>query len=402
MSFIVEDTSTYRRRDLFLTRLYYFAMYGGAGFIFPFMNLFFERRGLSGQQTGWIVAFTSLTALIAAPLWTNWSAQSRSPRSILTAALILSGLAAYWLSQQSLFLWISVVACLRVLVNAGIFPLSDSLALKVTGATQSGFGSVRMWGSAGWAVVVVFSGYLIEKTDITSGFIGYMISYFLCAAVLAGIHEPKLPRYSHSAPQTSINTFARSILKSPGLLGLAVMLLITGISNNGVVQFENVFLDHLGAPESLIGIASMVSAAVEIPGMLWADRMVRRYGARGILLFSLALNGLLRLLVLLSPTISMIIFQRALGGIAFSFYTVSLLINISGNTSPQETPTALAFFTVTLASLIGMVATPLSGLAFDLAGGQWLYLISAVGYGVSWLVLRANDSNSGHKESADD
>jgi MFS family permease len=87
------------------------------------------------------------------------------------------------------------------------------------------------------------------------------------------------------------------------------------------------------------------------------------------------------------PAILTILVQRAFSGVAFSFYTVALVRFIGQQTGPQETRTVLALYTVTLVSLIGIVAPPFAGAAYDRFGARWLYPIAVMGYLLGWLIL---------------
>lgn len=383
----------FNQRDLWLTRMYYLILLGGGGFIFPFLNLFYVRQGLTGVQVGWVIALNSIMALIAAPLWTEWSVNSSKPRGVLALGIITSGLGFIWLSYQQTLVMIAAVSILRGLTHAGIFPLSDAMALRVTGATRSGFGSVRVFGSAGWAVIVLIGGYLIERAGIPYAFACAAIAYTASALLLRTIRSPRksatMLSQSTLRKPGGFGTVTATILKTPALTGLVITLVVVGIGNVGVLNFENVFLDQLGAPESLIGVASMLSAVVEVPGMFWADRLVRRQGPGRILVTGLLLTGITRGMVVAFPGIPAILAQRALGGIAFSFYTVALIQYISRYTPAESTGTVLAVMTVTLSSIIGIAGAPVSGWLFDMVGAYWLYAIAVVGYLVGCLALTA-------------
>ncbi len=122
--------------------------------------------------------------------------------------------------------------------------------------------------------------------------------------------------------------------------------------------------------------------------MLWTDRLIRRGSIHRLLLLSMLMTGLLRGMVLLMPSILTIIAERAMGGVAFSFYTVGLTAFIGEQTHRHETGTVLALYTVTLSSLISIVGSPLSGIAYDQWGARSLYAIALAGYLIGWLCLR--------------
>ena len=264
-----------KRRDLWLTRLYYLTTLGGTGFISPFLNLFYVRLGLSGTDIGLVAAIGSVVALIAAPVWTSESRKRRNPRTLLQIALTLMALSYLWLGQQKLFWGIAFVTVIRALVGAAISPLSDSLALSVTGATKSGFGSVRVWASIGWVISVLSGGWLIERAGFGVGFAGVCLVSLAGVVFLFPIEPRHFAKERVQGQQTArLGTVIRDVLHNRAMVGVGLMMSIIGIANSGVGQFETVYLSTLGAKESLIGVAGMASAVVEIPCMLWADRLV--------------------------------------------------------------------------------------------------------------------------------
>jgi PPP family 3-phenylpropionic acid transporter len=381
--------SALSRRDLRFTRLYYFVFYGGVGFISPFLNIFYVRLGLNGTQIGWNAAVAALITLIAAPLWASKGERWLNPRRMLQTALLLSALGYFLLIWQSLFWGIVAVTIFRTLVGAGLSPLSDGLALAVTRTNRTGFGSVRVWASMGWVVAVLFSGWVVQQTDLRSGLAGACVMTLVGAVVVLGIRPENFSSQSADGEKTTaLKTLMQGLLRNPAMVGVALMLIIISSANNGVAQFETVYLDTLGAKETVIGVAGMLSAVVEIPSMLLADRLASRKGAYHLLLIAMMMSATLRAMVFLAPAVMTILVERAIGGVAFSFYTVGLIRFIGQQVRPHETRTVLALYTVTLVSLVGTVAPPFAGAAYDRFGARWLYPIAGAGYLLAWLILQ--------------
>jgi PPP family 3-phenylpropionic acid transporter len=171
------------------------------------------------------------------------------------------------------------------------------------------------------------------------------------------------------------------------LIGLTVALMFIWLSSIGLYQFEPIFLDELGASETLIGLSGTLQALVELPGMWWADRLVRRYGSNRLLSAGVLLGAAMRGLVLLSPTLSTVIVARVLAGVSFSFFTVALVEFIGGRIPAEQVTTVWAFYSVTLRGLVSMLGSPLGGMAFDALGAYWLYAVALGGGILGWLVL---------------
>ena len=368
-------------KDLFFARLYYFTFMGGWGFILPFANLFYISLGFSGKQIGFISSTSAIVGMIASPIWVSTVKRHPAAQRILQIAIILGAIGYYFIGRQTDFLPIIIVIFLHSLAASGVMPLSDSMAVTVSQESGMGYGSVRAWASLGWIASVLLSGQLVEHFGYIAAFIGVASMWVISSTVVFFIQ----PRYfTHSQTQDqarpSLRVAIRRVFQDRTLLGFAVALVAIGFLNSGVLQFENVFLAQLGASKRLISVAGILSAVVELPFMIYADRFVHRIGAHRLMLIALSLTFFQRLTVLLLPFIPTIMIVRFIGGVAFSFYTISFVGLISSRTQSSETGTVLALFTVTIAGLVNIVAAPIGGAIFDTVGARWLYAFSALGY----------------------
>jgi PPP family 3-phenylpropionic acid transporter len=378
----------HHHRDLIVARAYYLAYMGGWGFILPFLNLFYVSLGLTGTQIGTIGSVSSVIGLTFSPIIVTEIKKRPQARAILQASLILGAIGYFLLGQQTTFLGIVGIVIFQSLAGAGIMPASDAMAVQVAQEAGTGYGSVRVWASVGWILSVLASGWLIEHFGFEAAFLGVSLMWVI-AALLPILIEPRyfIASRPPEAGGSSIQGALRHILRDRTLAGYAVALLFMVFLNNGVLQFENVFLAQLGASKQLISIAGILSAVVEIPFMIYADRYVRRVGAHRVLLFAVILTLLQRAAVFLLPGIATIMIVRFLGGVAFSFMTIAAVFLISSRTDPSQTGTVLALYTVTLNGLITVLAAPVAGATFDVLGARWLYALAVGGYGMALLSL---------------
>jgi PPP family 3-phenylpropionic acid transporter len=193
---------------------------------------------------------------------------------------------------------------------------------------------------------------------------------------------------SSDQPKRSLRQSIRMVLSDPRLRRLALALGIFLSMMYGLRLFESLYLKQLGAGEAVVGLMSTIGATIELPGMLWADRLVKRYGAVRLLRCSFVLEVVRLTGVLLVPSAPTLVLMRVVGGISFSWYVVAVFSFISEAAPDRQVTTTLALFNVTLASFIRMIAAPSSGFIFDLVGGYWLYALGAIGSLVAWLILK--------------
>jgi MFS transporter, PPP family, 3-phenylpropionic acid transporter len=377
-------------RNLWLIRLYYIFYFGGMGAIFPFLTLFYVHNGLSGTQIGVLNALVALGCFISAPIWGWLSDNALRPRLILQVALVLDCLTLYLVSRQTAFLFITIFIVLNALAAGGVNPQSQIQALLISEKNRTGYGSIRLCGSLGYALAALVSGMAIQQTTLLAGFYLFCALTLFAALILFLIrnHLQDLPE---QAPQvrptkTSISSIFNVIFKNPQLVAYLFALIIVAIMSNGV-SFESVYLQRLGASEAVIGRLSTLGALVEIPMMLLADRLMRKKGSTITLIMGWLFYVVALLAIVIHPSIASFIIYRVILGLSFSLYAVSCTYFVVERTPDQQAGTILAFFSVTVGNLINMIASPISGALFDWAGPYWLYVIALAGYCIAAAII---------------
>ncbi|MBP7228137.1 MAG: MFS transporter [Longilinea sp.] len=382
-----------RPDELSYLRLYYFLYIGSGAFLFPFIGLFYQQQGLSGTQIGLLATLGALVSMVAAPFWARLSRQVNRPRRMLQGVLLLSALLTILMGHQSGFWLLAVFANLRVLAASGISPVSDALTLSLTSKRQSGYGSVRLWGSLGWALIALIGGWWIQRSSLVTGFWAHAAGLGLCSLILFGI--PVQANTTSAGRGSAAAAAWKTLQGQPLLIGLCVSLVVLWLTRNGVGNFEALYVKSLGGDTTIIGLMSTLGAFSEWPGMVLADRLVRKHGPGRVFAWGLLIWMAATGLMLLSPTVQMALFKSVFNGIGFSFFTVGMVMLINKTTPPEQTATILALILTTLQGLVTTLVSPLSGLAFDRMGAPILYWIAIGGMLLSWAIfeiftLRAN------------
>ena len=376
-------------RNLHLIRLYYFLWIGAGGFLSPFVTLFYKARGLNGIELGLLGTFDAVTGMLAAPFWGRWGDASRHARRLIMLALLASACFALLLGIQSLFWTISIFIILDGLITAGTGSLSNVQAIMAVNGEKSGFGSIRLWGSLGWAVITVLAGLLIEKLGLYVPFAGYAGMLVAAVFVLFFVQDsPKPKTIIKRTDRVRLGQIIAKLSHNHTVLGMALAFTVIWITTIGRSQFETLYMTSLGAHTSLIGIANTVSALFEVPFMLLADRLIRRYGSRRILRISLLAQAGSFLPVVLFPAIPSFFILRIMASIALSFNVPAYYSCLVENAPEGQSSTVVSLFDVTLRSGVTLLAAPLAGYLYDLLGPYWLYPIGLGGCLLAWLILR--------------
>ena len=126
------------------------------------------------------------------------------------------------------------------------------------------------------------------------------------SAAMAGLVFALLPRglFDRAGSTEGVEGAPEKGLPMRGVLSLIICdrylwftvlaLALTDTLQDGFRSFEPLFMQDLGLTQSMIGLASTLSALGEVPFMLWGDRLIRRFGIRQMILFTFVFDLLRR------------------------------------------------------------------------------------------------------------
>ena len=236
----------FANRNLKLIRTYYFLWIGAGGFLSPFVTLFYKSRGLTGTEIGLLSTFGAITGMLAAPVWGRAGDSSRHPRRLIMLALLASACFALLRGIQSLFWMISIFIVADALIGSGAGSLSNVQAVNAASGEKSGFGSIRLWGSLGWAVVTPLAGWLIESLGLYVPFAGYAVLLVAAVSVLFFVRGETRPK---SEMQKVVRVPLRQMLwtlsKNKTMIGVALGIYHHLDHHDGPVSIRNSLHDPI-------------------------------------------------------------------------------------------------------------------------------------------------------------
>ncbi len=271
---------------MLLPSIYYFITYGALSVLFPFLALFYQSQGLTGGQIGLLAAFSPIIAFFGAPLWTGAADTTRrhklfallSTLGVVIITFIFPGVASF----GGLILMVSLWA----FFYAPTGPLVDSAVLALMGDRKERFGRIRLWGTIGYGIVAPFAGNMIGRLGLKWAFWGYAI--LMLGGLLVINRIPFRQGHSNGSFRGGLRTL---FANQPWMLFL-VMVFIAGIGMATINNYLFVYMQSLGASKTLMGFALTVSTLSEIPALFFSDRLLRRFGARGMLVIAMTTIGL--------------------------------------------------------------------------------------------------------------
>jgi oligosaccharide:H+ symporter len=345
----------------------------------PFLNVYFSDLGLTGLQIGMIASVTPLASLVWSPfisaLADRYHKRVQFLQWSMTAWMIMLGIVAlpktFWLLMPLVFL--------MSLARSATSPLGDSMIAGMSVRHGLSFGRMRMWGSAGFALVSILGGYLWTQVGYNPMF-GIAILLALPVIFLSGKLE------SGPVVNSQTRTAITDLLRDPGLVTLFVVSFLMGAAMLSTYIFGGIYMASLGGSESMMGLMFGLSALVEVPVMHYSGNIIDRLTSTHTLWLSLLILTLSIFGFVLSSTPAMLVMTGLVKGVGFGLFAVTLVRLIDERSPDEWKSTAQAISSVCLFGLSMLLTSALFGYLFDNFGGVTMYGVATM-MGITAVIL---------------
>jgi MFS family permease len=342
--------------------LIYFCYFAAGGSLTPYLNLYYQHVGMSKQQIGVLIATTTLTTVIASPIWGGLADAFRLHRYLLLLAIFgtLGPVALLIRSTEFAALW--VLVALYAFFNGPIIALADNSVLEMLGDDRASYGKLRVWGAVGFGLSAWGGGVLAERFGMTNGFALFIVFMILCALIAVRLPAPKSTGsepFLHNLRRLSTNLV---------WLGFLAAIFLVGIGSSFMHNYTALFVADLGGGEGLYGLSIAIAGVSELPVFFFSARLIKRFAARGVLIIGF-LTFFVRLLVIsVIPSPEWIVIPSLLHGLSFSALWVAGVVYVSRIAPPGLGATAQAALGVTLFGAAGAVGGVLGANIYEFAG----------------------------------
>jgi PPP family 3-phenylpropionic acid transporter len=273
-------------RCMVFPSIYYFLYYGALSVLFPFLALFYQSQGLTGGQIGLLTAISPIIAFFGAPLWTGTADATRRHKLIALLSTLGVVIVTFIFPMVASFGGLILMVSLWAFFYAPTGPLVDSAVLALLGDRKERYGRIRLWGTIGYGIMAPVAGNLIGRLGLKWAFWGYAI--LMLGGLLVITRIPF--RQGHS--DGSFRGGMRTLLANQPWMLFLMMVFIAGIGMATINNYLFVYMQSLGASKTLMGFALTVSTLSEIPALFFSDRLLRCFGARGMLVIAMMTIGL--------------------------------------------------------------------------------------------------------------
>jgi len=360
-----------RPQPLWTAKVFYFLYFGAAACLGPFLALYYRDLGFSGGQIGLLAGLSPLVTLIAASFWSVAADATRRHRAVLLGALAGMGGSVALLSVSTAFLAIIPCIILFAFFAAPVLALVDASVIALLGERRDLYGRQRLWGAVGWGVAGPVAGGLVGLYGIRAAFPLYLL---VLSLVLTCSWFLKVVKSERSQPFWN---GLRSLFADRRWFAFLLVVFLGGTGLSIVTNYLFLYMDEMHAGAGLMGFALSVATLSEIPALYFSGQLLRRWGARGVMILGLAAYVLRAGGYAAATQPWQVVVLQLLHGLTFSLMWAAG-VSFAGEMAPRGLEaTAQGVFSSTFMGLGGISGALLGGLLLDHFGGAGVFGMSA-------------------------
>lgn len=303
------------KKEVFQLRSYNFFVYMTQALVVSFLPLFFLDLGFNASQIGLLYSIGPIISIFSNMIIGFVSDKKQTIIKIVRLLYAIQFIAIGLLHEFNTFSIVCLIMTLFYFCYTTINPLNDSLIILSSRVTNKPYALIRLFGSLGFALSAYFFGVILKSIG-TSHTINLMLITlfisFLFTFFIKDYHE-------HKDSGIKLKELLL-LLKQRHVFLFFTFLFLISTAHRMYEGFLAVTLRDLGASESVIGLAWLVSATSEIPILFLLGKYGHKFKEMPLIIFASIMYALRMYLVSIIQDPNMIIFTQLMHSITFGIY----------------------------------------------------------------------------------
>ena len=346
--------------------LTYFFFYWSLGVFTSVLSMYLTGIGKSKAEMSFIMSASSLFGVVLIPIVGYINDKLRKPRLICTvmmACVAVFGI-LFALVRETMLLFL-LNGCIMGFISS-LSPVSERMATS----TKYRYGTIRIWGTFGYAAAVQVACAMMEFTSPQLIFVSVSVSAVLAivgflgtddisftdteaakaAAVLAIVGFLGTDDISFTDTEAAKAAAGKqfSFLCAPMyILFVIIGFVFSGCSNLNMT-YSPILLQELGMPTGAVGTVLFFSTIVELPVILFSYKFMDRFSGRTLMLLAFAIMVTQFLLYATAPNAFVaVVTMLVLRAIGSTLFGMILLKIVRGVVQVRSVSTALGVISAT-------------------------------------------------------
>lgn len=349
--------------------------------ITSFLPILFFHQGLTNTEIGLILSIGPVASLIAQPLSGYFSDLWMTNKKVILVFLAGFVSSSYFLFQVHSFPFLLSAYFVMVFFMAPISAQSDSLSQKTADHLKIAFGSIRLWGSAGFAITAVLAGEWFSKFGIQ-----HLPWLFITLSIITIGFGLFLKDVKVTERKVSNRDFI-GLMTNRKLFLFLVVIVFVALAHRCNDSFIGLHLKQLGADESMIGWAWFIGVMTEVIVLALSHIWFKHYHELTFIALAAFLFTLRFSLIALIQDPYILLLVQPLHGLSFGVFFPAAFQYVTKIVNPEVQSTGHILLAMIIFGVSGIAGNLLGGLVMENYGGDTLYFLLSASSFIGFLSI---------------
>ncbi len=351
---------------------FYFLYYAAFAFLAPFTVLYYQKLNFTGTQIGLLTGLPSLITMVANPFLSSLADRTQRQHLILSVGILSAALGIFALTWLESFIAVFLLVITFNFLFSPVASLGDTATMAMLGENRGLYGRVRVGGTFGWGIFALFAGKLLDLQGVTALF------YVFSIISLVNLFVSQKLSFGQPHAEASTSGGVPALLRNRLWIFFLASAFLGGLGAFTVAAFLSPYLKDLNATGNQIGIALSAATLPELFVFLIGDRLVKRFGSRGLFVIALLLMGVRSILFGLASDVTLAIVIQVLGGAIFPAMWLSGVAYADEHAPGHLKSTAQGLFGAMSFGFGSAVGGFIGGLLLDSVGSRGMYMVFGI------------------------
>ncbi|MHA6252565.1 MFS transporter [Oceanobacillus sp. CAU 1775] len=352
-------------------KLLLFSFHAGNTILISFLPVYLKYRGLSGSEIGMVLAVGPLASIFGQPFWGYLSDKYKTIKWILLVCVLGLLVWSTVFFQMKTLIPILIVGAIFYFFITSIGGLGDSMAQRRADELSISFGSIRTWGSIGFAISSLTIGILLNVIGVRFIYWPYLFFGIMLLIIILKLKDVKVDN-----TPIQLTDVKKLIMNKPLVIFLVLMSFLT-ISHRANDSFLGIFIVELGGSESLVGIAWFVGLVAEAIVFATAVKWFQKFRMLTFVILAGVIYSVRWVLYAFVTDPLLIVGLQFMHGLSFGVFYVASFAYITRLIPKLLQSTGHLFFYSIFFGVSGIIGSLFGGQIIDIYNGSMLYLVMA-------------------------
>ena len=349
-----------------------FFYYSAMTIIISYLPVYFQNNDLTGSQIGVLLAVGPLAAMIAQPFWGYMTDKYKTSKKIIIFCLTGTLFSSVLMFQSFHYGLLIFATFVFFAFMAPVGGLGDSLAQKAANQLSLSFGSIRMWGSLGFAVMSLAGGFLLTAIGIQYIYIPFVFFITITLIISLRIKDIK-------TSQKSVNIReALNLFRNKKLISFLVVMMFITVTHRSSDSFLGIYIIERGGKEAFIGWAWFIGVISEALIFATSTLWFRRFHALTFIIVAAFLYSFRWFLMAIIVDPIFVLPLQLMHGLTFGIFYLSAFHYVTKIVPEQLQSTGHLLFYSFFFGLSGIIGASIGGQIIEQLSASYLYLILSI------------------------